>query len=117
MGRWRNPAHAPAIPARHHDRGRDERRFAAAQARSSTVRTGRKPRRRGSGLLRARQIDGYVADRDLLIEMVASRGSPDDLPGSPKEYLDESEPYALAIAPRPRDSLAPDRRPPRVAGL
>jgi len=47
------------------------------------------------GLLRARQIDAYVADRDLLAEMLSSRGSPADLLIS-EEYL-TVEPYALAM--------------------
>jgi polar amino acid transport system substrate-binding protein/glutamate/aspartate transport system substrate-binding protein len=70
------------------------RRFAAAQAPPLTV-VPVETHDVAIGLLRARQIDAYVADRDLLAEMLSSRGGPADLLLS-DEYL-TVEPYALAM--------------------
>ena len=47
------------------------------------------------GALRARQIDAYVADRDLLVEMLAARGNPADILIA-DEFL-TVEVYALAM--------------------
>jgi polar amino acid transport system substrate-binding protein/glutamate/aspartate transport system substrate-binding protein len=70
------------------------RRFAAAQAPALTV-VPVESHDVAIGLLRARQIDAYVADRDLLAEMLTSRGNPADILIS-DEYL-TVEPYALAM--------------------
>jgi polar amino acid transport system substrate-binding protein/glutamate/aspartate transport system substrate-binding protein len=70
------------------------RRFAAAQAPPLTV-VPVETHDVAIGLLRARTIDAYVADRDLLAEMLTSRGNPGDLLIS-EEYL-TIEPYALAM--------------------
>lgn len=70
------------------------RRFAAAQSPALTV-VPVESHDVAIGVLRSRQIDAYVADRDLLAEMLASRGSPADILIS-DEYL-TVEPYALAM--------------------
>lgn len=70
------------------------RRFAAAQAPALTV-VPVATHDVAIGVLRARQIDAYVADRDLLAEMPTSRGNPADILIS--DELLTVEPYALAM--------------------
>src|SRR5262249_42486360 len=70
------------------------RRFAADRANRLTV-VPAENHDVAIGALRAGQIDAYVADRDLLAEMLAARGNPADI------LIADSfltvEPYALAM--------------------